>query len=97
MYRCAGHWGSFSLGFSLGFNIVGTFSVDDCWREGGAGREEEVEVGAVDGSPGTGVVALGGDFVPPPVSDPEPVLLVSRAENMRVSRLVMDCFSFAGL
>ena len=70
---------------------MGTFSDEDCCREGTAGRKTGA---VVDGSPGTGVVALGGDFVLP-LSDP--VLEDSRAENMRVSRLVMDCFSFVGL
>ena len=74
---------------------MGTFSDEDCCREGGVGRK--VDADDDDGWPGTGVVALGGDLVPPPLSDPEPVLLVSRVENMRVSRFVMDCFSFTGL
>lgn len=65
---------------------MGIFSDEDCCREGGAGRT----VGVVDGCPGTGVVALGGDFVPL-VSMLD--FVASRVENIRVSRFVMDCFS----
>lgn len=69
---------------------MGIFSDEECCDECGVGRE----AGDVDDSPGIGVVALGGDFVP---------LLsivcfeVSRAENMRVSRFVIDCFSWVSL